>query len=67
MADDQMMMDGMMGGMMQVCMIAGTLFVLVILVTMIVQAVLQAKILRELKALRAERLPTRTAEPTAER
>lgn len=45
----------MMGsGMMMACMIATTLFVLIILVTIITQAVLQAKILRELRRIRAD-------------
>lgn len=38
-------------GMMMVCMIATTLFALVLAVTVIIQAVLQRKILRELRRL----------------
>ena len=60
MMDGDMMMDGgqmMDGGMMMACMIAGTLFALVILVLIIVQTVLQAKILGELRRFRAESPP----------
>lgn len=46
----------MMNGMMMICMIASTLFVLSILITLVVQAVLQAKILRELRQLRSEQI-----------
>ena len=42
-------MQGMNGSMMVVCMVAATLFSLTVVVTLIVQAVLQAKILRELR------------------
>ena len=53
---NEQMMDGMMNGtMMQICMIASTLFALIALITLVVQAVLQAKILRELRGLRADR------------
>jgi heme exporter protein D len=44
----------MMGDMMMVCMIAGTLLALAVLVTLVVQTVLQAKILRELRRLHVE-------------
>ena len=58
MPDGGMMHGGMTDGMMAVCVIGGTLYALVLLVTVIVQAVLLARMLRELRQFRAERLPT---------
>jgi uncharacterized membrane protein len=51
------MMDGPMMGGMLICMIASTLFALVIMVTLIVQAVLQSRILAELRKQHHEHRP----------
>jgi hypothetical protein len=66
------MMDGsMMGGTMMFCMMASALFGLIITVAVIVQAVLQTKILDELRKLNAtvdgsgvrEQGPVKTTSP----
>jgi len=46
-----MMDDSTMNGMMMICMIACTLFALVILVLVIIQTVVQVKLLREVRKL----------------
>ena len=48
-------MQGMNGSMMVMCMVAATLFSLIVVVTLIVQAVLQAKILREIRKYEGEK------------
>jgi uncharacterized membrane protein len=45
-----MMNDSMAGGMMTVCMIASTLFALVILICVVIQTVVQVKILGEIRS-----------------
>lgn len=47
------MEDMNMDGMMMMCMMAGAVFALVILVCVIVQTILQAKMLRELRRIGA--------------
>lgn len=41
-----------MDGTMMICLVASTLFVLIVAITVIIQAVLQKKILREVRKLR---------------
>lgn len=57
MLDEHVMDGGMSDGMMAACVIGGTLYALVLLVTVIVQAVLLARILREVRRLRGEEPP----------
>lgn len=47
------MNDMNMDGMMMMCMMAGTVFALVILVCVVVQTIVQAKMLRELRRIGA--------------
>jgi hypothetical protein len=46
-----MMEDSMMNGMMTICMIASALFAVVILFALVIQAVVQVKLLREVRKL----------------
>jgi predicted lipid-binding transport protein (Tim44 family) len=64
---NDMMHGPMMGGLMVVCTIAAALFALTVLVVLIIQAVLQWKILREVRgvAMRPPE-PARQAEPKRE-
>lgn len=59
--DGQMMSEPMM----MACMIASALFALIVLITLVVQAILQAKILRELRRLRVD-TPQLAQKTTAE-